>query len=99
MPVRAAEIGGRRVLPSLDDAAAYGSGAGEMLEQRLAVAFPDRFGQRRDVLVEAAEHLKHAVLVGEEDVAPHGWIRGGDAGEVAEATGRKLEHLRARHGL
>ena len=49
-----------------------------------------------EVLVEAAEHFQHRVLVGEEDVAPHGRVGGGDAGEVAKAAGGELQHFRAR---
>ena len=71
----------------------------EMLEQRVAVALADRLGQRRHVLVEAAEHFQHRVLVGEEHVAPHGRIGGGDAGEIAEAAGGEFQHLRARDRL
>ena len=46
-----------------------------------------------------AEHLQHRVLVVQEDVAPHGRVGGGDAGEVAEAAGRELDHLRLRDRL
>ena len=49
--------------------------------------------QRLQVFGEAAEDLQHRVLVGDEDVAPHGRVGGGDAGEVAEAAGRVLHHL------
>ena len=45
--VRAAEVGGGGILADLDDAAADGAGAGEMLEQRFAVAAADRAGQFR----------------------------------------------------
>ncbi len=51
------------------------------------------------ILVQAAQHLQHRVLVVEEDVAPHGRIGGGDAGEVAKAARRELDHLGLRHGL
>jgi len=43
--VRAAEIGRRGILADLDNAAADGTGAGKMLEQRLAVAAADRAGE------------------------------------------------------
>ena len=95
--MRPAEIRRRRILADLDDAAADGARAGEMLEQRLAVAAADRARQRRQVLVEAAEHFQHRVLVGEEHVAPHGRIGGGDAGEIAKAAGGEFQHLRPRH--
>ena len=62
----------------------------------VAVAAADRAGERREVLIEAAEHLQHRLLVVQEDVAPHGRIGGGDAGEVAEAAGRELQNFRAR---
>ena len=68
-----------------------------MIEQRLAVAAPHRPRQRRQVFVEAAEHLQHGVLVGEEHVAPHGRIGRRDPREVAEAAGRELQHLGSRH--
>ena len=65
----------------------------EQLEQRVAVAVADRPLQRRQVLGEAAEHLQHRLLVVEEDVAPHRRVGRGDAGEIAEAAGRVLDHL------
>ena len=40
--VRTAEVGRGGILADLDDAAADGAGAGEMLEQRLAVVAADR---------------------------------------------------------
>src|SRR5262249_40620420 len=43
--MRAAEIGCGGILAGLDDAAADGAGAREMVEQRLAVAAADRAGQ------------------------------------------------------
>jgi hypothetical protein len=43
--------------------------------------------------VKRPEHLQHRLLVVQEDVAPHGRVGGGDAGEVAEAAGRELDHL------
>ena len=97
--MRAAEIRRGQILADVDDAFADGAGARELLEQGVAVAVADRLGQRRDVLVEAAEHFQHRVLVGEEHVAPHGRVGGGDAGEIAEAAGGKFQHFRARHVL
>ena len=62
--MRPAEVGRCRILADLDDAAADRAGAGEMLEQRLAVAAADRAGELRQILVEGAEHLQHRILVG-----------------------------------
>src|SRR5688500_4999836 len=85
--VRAAEIGPFVALALFDDAAPDGAGAGEQVEQALAVAPADRALERGQILREALEHLQHRFLVGEEDVAPHRGVRGGDAGEIAEAAG------------
>ena len=52
MRVWPAEIGGSFILADLDDAAADGAGAAEMLEQRLAVAAADGAGEFREVLLE-----------------------------------------------
>ena len=93
----AAEIGRGRILADLDNAAADGAGAGEVVEQRFTVTATDRAGEFREVLVEGAEHFQHGLLVGEEHVAPHGRIGGGDAGEIAEAAGGEFDHLRRRH--
>ena len=95
--MRPAEIGRRRILADLHDAAADGAGAGEMREQRLAVAAADGAGELRQIFVEGAEHFQHRVLVGEEHVPPHGRIGRGDAGKIAKAAGGEFEHLGARH--
>ncbi len=68
-----------------------------MVEQRLTVAAAHGAGKRRQVLVETAKHFQHGVFVGDEDVAPHGRIGRGDAGEVAETAGGELQHFRARN--
>src|ERR1700733_16113025 len=91
--VRPPETGGGGILADLDNAAANRAGAGEMLEQRLAVAAADGPGELGEVLVEGAEHFQHRVLVGEEHVAPHDRIGGRDAGEIAKTAGGKLQHL------
>ena len=75
------------ILADLDNALADRAGAREVVEQRVTVAAADRLGQRRHILIEAAEHFQHGFLVGEEDVAPHGRVGGGDAREIAEAAG------------
>ena len=67
----AAEIGGGGVLPGLDDAAADRTGAGEIVEQLIAVAHADRALQRKQLLGEAAEDVQHGLAVGQEHVAPH----------------------------
>src|SRR6266481_724687 len=82
--VWAAEVGRCRILADLDNAAADRAGAGEMLEQRLAVAAADRARQLGEVLVEGAEHLQDRFLVGKEHIAPHDRVGGGDAREVAK---------------
>ena len=78
--MRPAEVRRCGILADLDNAAADGAGAGEMLEQRLAVAAADRPGQFGEVLVEGAEHLQHGLLVVEEHVAPHRRVRRRDQG-------------------
>src|SRR5258708_10131799 len=76
--VRTAEIGRGRILAGLDDAAADRAGAGEMLEQCLAVTAAAGAREVREVLAEGAEHFQHRLLVGEEDVAPHDRVGGRD---------------------
>ncbi len=85
--MRAAEVGARRVLADVEDAAADRARARKMLEQRIAVAAADGARQLRQVFLEFAEHLQHRILVVQEHVAPHGRIGGGDAGKIAEAAG------------
>ena len=57
----AAEIRRGGVLAGIDDGAADGAGAGEEIEQRVAVAAADRALQRAQILVEAAQHFQHRV--------------------------------------
>ena len=71
----------------------------EDVEQRLAIAPADGALQGRQIFREAAQHFQHRFLVVQEHVAPHGGIGGGDAGEVAEAAGRILDHFGRRHLL
>src|ERR1700730_18561310 len=78
--VRTAEVGRRRILADLDNAAADRASAREKLEQRFALAGTDRARQLGQILVEGAEHFQHSVLVGQEDIAPHDRVGGGDAG-------------------
>ena len=89
--------GAAEILADLDDAAADGAGAGEVLEQRFAVAAADRAGELRQILVEGAEHFQHGFLVVQEHVAPHRRVGRRDAGEIAKAAGGELDHLRRRH--
>ena len=98
VPVRGptAEIRRRGLLALLHDPAADRPRPGEEVEQPVAVAPADHPLQRRQILGEAAEHFEHRLLVVQEHVAPHRRIGGGDAGEVAKAAGRELDHLRAR---
>src|SRR5260221_629744 len=67
--------------------------AAELLEQGLTIAAADGARQRGQIFVEASEHFQHCLLVSKKNVAPHRRIRSRDAGEVAEATGRELQHL------
>src|SRR5512142_3565287 len=64
--VIAAEVGLWALLAGCDDAAADFAGAGEQLEQLVALAPADGPRQRLQVLGEAAEDLQHRVLVGQE---------------------------------
>src|SRR5712692_9875510 len=52
MRVRSAEVGRRRILADLDDAAADGAGAGEMFEQRFTVVAANGTRQLGEILVE-----------------------------------------------
>ena len=45
-------------------------------------------------LGKALEHLQHRLAIGQEHVAPHGRVRRGDAGEVAETTGGIFDDFR-----
>ncbi len=96
--MRAAEVGRGGILTDLHDAAADRARAREMIEQRVAVAAPHRARELRQVFAELREHLQHRVLVVQEHVAPHRRIGRRDAGEIAKAAGRELQHLGARHG-
>ncbi len=49
--------------------------------------------KRGQILGEALQHLEDGLAVAEKHVAPHHRIRGGDAGEVAEAAGREFDDL------
>ena len=55
--------------------------------------------KRGQILVEAPQHLQHRFAVVQEDVAPHGRIGGGDAGEIAKAAGGIFDHFALRHRL
>ena len=94
--VGASEIRRGGVLSLLDDAAPYGAGAREEVEQALSVVCFDHALQRLQISVEAAEHIEHGALVGKKNIAPHGRVRGRDAGEIAKAGGGKLDDLRLR---
>src|ERR1700730_16491707 len=57
------EIRGFGILPDGNDAAPDRAGAGEKLEQRVAVGRLDRVRELRHILVEATEHFQNAGLV------------------------------------
>src|SRR5262245_43058583 len=94
-----AKIGSRRVLTGLNDPAPRRPRLGE--EPMQGVGFPEANGplQGGQILCESRQHLQHRLLVVEEDVAPHDGIGSGDAGKIAETTGRKLDHLGIGHAL
>src|SRR5687768_6310894 len=69
------------------------AGAGEELEQFVALAPADGALQREQILLEAPEDLQHRLAVVEEYVAPHRWIGSRTTREVAEAAGGELDHL------
>jgi hypothetical protein len=95
--VAAPEVGAGIVLAHLDDRAADRAGAGEMVEQGLAIALADRLLQFGQVFGEDLQHGEHGVAVVEEHVAPHRRVGGGDTGEIAETPGRILDHLALGH--
>ncbi len=80
-------------MSGLDDAATDGAGAGKILEQMVAIAGADGALQRKQLLGKAAQNLQRCVLVGQEHIAPHGRITGGNPGEIAKPGGRELDHL------
>ncbi len=81
------------VTVQLDEAAADLAGAADLVLDVGAVAPADGAGHGLGVLGEAGEHLQQGLAVVEEDVAPHGRVGGGDAGEVAKARGGELQDL------
>jgi len=83
----------------VDDLLAQGTGVPEQGFQLVALAPADGPLQRRQVLAEALQHLQHGLAVVQENIAPHDRVRGGDAGEVAEAAGGILGHLDAHRFL
>ena len=74
-------------LVEMDQGAADFAGAGEEVEQLVALAPADGALQVEEVLLEALQHLEHGLAIVHEHVAPHRGIGGGDAREVAEAAG------------
>ena len=70
---------------------------GEILVQVIAVAHADGPLQREEFLGETAENFQRGILVGQEDVAPHGWIAGGDPREIPKPCGRILDHFTIRY--
>ena len=62
----------------------------------LAVAIAHRALQQAQILVETAQHFQHGFAIVEEDVAPHGGIGRGDAGEIAKAAGGEFDHFGLR---
>src|SRR3546814_5427404 len=94
--VRAAEIGFGVVLALLDDPAPARAGAGERLEQFVALAPADRALQRGQTLGEALEHPEHRLALGEEHLAPHRRVRRRAPGEVA-GTDRKSTRPTSSH--
>ena len=91
----------RRVdfLAGLDDRAADRAGAGEQVEQLVAVAPADRPLQRGQVFRKPRQHFEDGVLVVQADVAPHGRVGGGKAREIAKARGRVFDDLGLGHRL
>src|SRR5205814_10269628 len=96
---RAPEIRRRDILPFVDDGAADRAGAGEPVEQRVAVAVADRLLERIEVAEESSEHVEHGLAVRQEDVAPHRRVGRGDAREIAKSAGRTFAHLAFGDGL
>src|SRR5262245_37793619 len=94
-----AEIGSSRVLASLNNPAPRCTRLREELVQGLTLPEANGALQGRQILREAPKHLQYRLLVVEEDVTPHNRIGRSDAGEVAEAAGRKLDHLAIGHAL
>src|ERR1700682_1249580 len=94
LAVRLAKIRRRRVQVELDHAAADGAALGEDVIQRVGVAVAHGARQGREILVEAAEHFQHRLFVVYENVAPHGRIGRGNAGEIAKAAGGIFQDFR-----
>ena len=73
------EVGSGIVLAFGDNRAADGAGAGELVEQCVAIAHADCALQRGQVLGKALEHFEHRVLVGKEHIAPRRRVSQGGA--------------------
>ena len=69
------------------------AGHAQQLLQRRAVAGQHHLLQRVERLAEALRLLQHLFAVGQQDVAPHRRVAGGDAGEVAKARSGQRQQV------
>ena len=63
----------------------------------IAVPHADRALQHKQFFCKASQNIQHCILVGQEHIAPHGRVRGGNPRKVAETRGGILDHLGIGH--
>lgn len=93
------KVGRRRILTRLNDPTPYGARVRKQLEKFFPVTEPYRALKFCQILRKAPEHLQNCPFIIQEYIPPHGRIGRGDAREITEPAGRKLDYFRIRDSL
>src|SRR5262245_59526170 len=81
------------LLMEMDQRAADLARAREQVKQLVGLAPADSALQVEQVFLEALQYLEHGLAIIHEYIAPHRWIGGGDARDVAEPAGGVFQHF------
>ena len=70
---------------------------GEIVVQMIPIAGANGALKGKELFGETTKNFERRLFVCEEHVAPHGRIRGGDPGEIAETCGGEFDHFLIGH--